>query len=617
MIPSTPALFRRLLSLTAGLVPAFTVFAQSETDPVRAHSVVVKLDNYVVSANRGLQAPERVASAVSVVPLGDVSAALIPTLTGALEQQPGVILTTNGGRGSQGSILMRGSSSHHTLFVVDGLRMSDRSVPFFNFLGVADLGGIDRLEVLRGPQSTLYGSSALGGVILVDTTHGSGAMSEHMAVSYGSFESYGAQAWVTGAKDKLGYSASLGYTRTANDRPLNTFKGWSGSTRLEYAVSPELTLGATFRGQDTEYAEPGSRFFPSPATVAFTNTLATVYAEARPQEGLTSRLTVGQHVRDYNYASAWGDSPLHNRRLIADWQNTWEATPQFQLIAGLNYEDAHNDVAETRNTERLLAGYVSATLRPLKTLTLNAGVRHDGFRRAGGSTTGRAGAAWNLTRQTKLRLSGGSGFCAPGSDDQFGVPSYGQLPSPGLLPEKSRGWDVGVDHAILGGRGQVALTYFRNSFRNLFEYEIVDFNTFEGRIVNRARATTAGVELAVAGQVCSQVHVRASYTNLDATNDVNGARLTRRPRHTGDVEVRFDATKAWSFGAGMHFVADRLNGTAPIEDYTKVRIFATYRNDRGLRAGVRVENALDEAYEEVFGYPALPLGVFGSIEWKF
>jgi len=616
MIQSIPASLRRLV-LIAGLVPALTAFAQSEGDPIIPVGPVVQLDSYVVSANRGLQNPERVSSAVSIVPLADVAAALIPSLTAVLEQQPGVILTTNGGRGSQGSILMRGSSSHHTLFVVDGLRMSDRSIPFFNFLGVADLGGVERIEVLRGAQSTLYGSSAMGGVILMDTVRGSGPMSENMAVSFGSFGSYGAQAWTTGAKDKLSYSASLGYAKTDNDRPDIAFKGWSGSTRLEYAVSPTLKVGGTFRGQDTKYEEPGSRFFPSPATVDFTNTLATLYAEAKPAEGVTSRLTIGQHIRDYNYKSAYGDSPLHNNRLLADWQNTWEASSQVQVIAGLNFEDATNDVAETSNTERLLAGYVSTTYRPIRQLTLNAGVRHDDFRRAEGATTGRAGAAWNVASHTKLRISGGTGFCAPGSDDQFGVPSYGQLPSPGLLPEKSRGWDVGVDQDILGGSGQVALTYFQNKFRNLFEYETVNFTTFEGRIVNRTRASTEGLELAAAGRVCAKVHVRGSYTYVEATNDVTGTRLTRRPRHTGDAEVRFDAMREWTFGAGVHVVSDRLNGATPMEDYTKARVFVSYQNADGLRAGIRVENALNEKYEETYGYPALPLGVFGSIEWKF
>ena len=289
----------------------------------------------------------------------------------------------------------------------------------------------------------------------------------------------------------------------------------------------------------------------------------------------------------------------------------------MQIIAGLNYEDVRNDVAETSNTEQLVAGYVSATIRPISKVTLNAGLRHDDFRRAGGATTGRAGAAWNVASHTKLRASGGTGFCVPGSDDQFGVPSFGQLPSPGLLPEKSRGWDAGVDQDIFGGTGQVALTYFQNKFRNLFEYETVNFTTFEGRIVNRARASTEGVELAAAGRICPKVHVRGSYTYLEAKNDITGERLTRRPRHTGDAEVRFDATKHWTFGAGVHVVSDRLNGATPMEDYTKARVFVSYQNADGLRAGVRIENALNEKYEEVYGYPALPLGVFGSIEWKF
>jgi vitamin B12 transporter len=619
MQTSLRASLRRLV-LAAGLMPALTALGQTEASPSLVpptEASMVTLDRLVISAARTPQDLRSTASAVSLLSLTDLAEAQITSLREALAQQPGVILINNGGVGSQSTILLRGTSSHQTLFIVDGVRMNDRTASFQNFLGGADLGGIERIEVLRGPQSTLYGSSAMGGVILIDTMRGTGPLMEQMSVTAGSFASYGASLSTTGAQGSLGYSGSLGYFQTDNDRPLNADAGWFGSTRLEYTVTPDVVIGLTFRAQKSDYDEPGSRLFLSPGSVEFANYLTTVYAQARAADSLTSRLTLGSHVRDYTYTSSYGSSPVKSARKVLDWQNTWDASSQAQVVAGVNYEESRYTVSGARTSDRLAATYLSATIRATKNLTFSGGGRYDEYRSAGGATTGRVGVAYVPTTGTKVRATYGTGFSAPGSDDVFGVPSYGQLPNPSLKPEKSNGWDVGVDQDLLGGRAQLGLTYFKNKFRNLFEYEIVDFTTYEGRTVNRARANTEGAELATNLRLSQRVKVRANYTYLEAHNDVSRARLIRRPRHTGDAEVRYEATKAWCIGAGAHFVADRLEGAAPIEDYTKARVFVTYTGADGLHANLRVENALDESYEEVLGYPALPIGVYGSIEWRF
>ena len=577
----------------------------------------VALEKFVISASRTPQDPHYTPSSVSLVPLVDVATAQITNLRGALAQQPGVILYSNGGAGSLSTILLRGANAHQTLFVVDGVRMNDRSSTFQNFLGGSDLVGIDRIEVLRGPQSTLYGSSAMGGVILIETARGEGPATGKLTATAGSFDSYGAGASIKGAVGDLGYNASVGHYDTDNDRPLNDFHAWSYATRLDYAATPTLLVGATFRGQDSDYFEPGSRVFLSPGEIKFHNYLTTVYGQVRIGETITSRLTLATHLRDYLFKSAYGDSPLKNVRKILDWQNTWEATKRVQIVAGANYENSRYTVSGTPSSDRVAAGYVSATARILENLTLTGGGRYDDFRSVGSAATERVGIAWLPVAGTKLRATYGTGFSAPGSDDVYGVPSYGQLPSPGLLPEKSRGWDAGIDQDLFAGSTTVSVTYFKNKFRNLFEYETVDFVTYSGRTVNRARATTEGAEVAVVARLNALVKTRASYTYLEAHNDVTGARLTRRPRHTGDAEVTLQATKQWIVGAGMHFVAARLNGAAPMEDYTTARVFTSYAVRPNLLLKLRVENALDESYEEIFGYPALPRGIFGGVEWRF
>jgi vitamin B12 transporter len=326
---------------------------------------------------------------------------------------------------------------------------------------------------------------------------------------------------------------------------------------------------------------------------------------------------VAWHQRDYSFAGAYGLSRSQNTRNIVDWQNSWVATPQIEVVAGANAEQSRYTIDRARTDDDSRAGYLSTTMKPFKALVLTGGLRYDDYASAGGATTGRAGVAWLPADGTKLRATYGTGFEAPGSDDRYGVPQWGQLPSPGLRPEKSRGWDAGLDQTLAGGRVTLSATYFHNRFRDLFDYQITDFTTYQGRIVNRARASTCGAELAAEFRVGQAAGVRASYTYLDARDDGSGARLLRRPRHAGDVDAHVQATKAWLVGAGLHVIADRVDSGGSLGGWTTARIYTSYAINSGLRLKLRMENALNKAYEEVLGYAALPRGVFGSVEWRF
>jgi vitamin B12 transporter len=326
---------------------------------------------------------------------------------------------------------------------------------------------------------------------------------------------------------------------------------------------------------------------------------------------------VAWHQREYSFAGAYGLSRSQNTRDIADWQNTWVASPQIEVVAGANAEQSRYTIDGASTDDHSRAGYLSTTAKPFQALVLTGGLRYDDYASAGGATTGRAGVAWLPTDGTKLHATYGTGFEAPGSDDRYGVPQWGQLPSPGLHPEKSRGWDAGLDRTLADGGVTLSATYFHNRFRDLFDYAITDFTTYQGRIINRSRATTQGAEFAADVRLGTGAGVRASYTYLDAHDDVSGARLLRRPRHAGDVDAHALATKAWLVGAGLHVIADRIDSGGPLGSWTTARLYTSYAITSGLRLKLRVENALNQAYEEVLGYAALPRGVFGSVEWRF
>lgn len=602
---------RFLLACAVAAAP-FLSFADDATD-------FAKLDEYVVSATRSPQDPKNTPVAVSVLPLEELELAQVFDLRTALAEQPGVNVVTSGALGSVSSVFIRGGESHQTTFFVDGVRMNDRSALYTSFLGGADLTGVERVEVLRGPQSTLYGSSAMGGVITIDTVRGQGKPEAIVRASGGSFSTYSGSVAATGAQGPLGYSASVAYVDTKNDRPNNAYHQWSYTARLDYTLSPTVAVGATYRGQVENYEEPGSTFYPAPGTVDFKNHLVTVFGVVKPTENFNSRLTLASHQRDYTYTSTWGASPSTNKRKIVDWQNTWSVTDNVELVGGLNYEDNTFAGSGVSYSQDLKAGYLSAVVRPVDTVTLTLGARDDDYETVGNATTWRAAASWRVEPNTKLRASYGTAFTAPSAEDYLGVPSWGQVANPALKPEKSRGWDAGVDHDFVGGKMTASATWFYNRYRDKYSWQIIDWTTYTGQVMNVDRATAQGVELALAARPADRVNTRLAYTYLDARDDTSGTRLIRRPRHTLDFDANVQVTKAWLLGAGVHLVSDRLDsGPVTLPGYTTVRFYTSYAlGEKKPVLQLRVENALDRTYEEIAGYPALPVAVYGGLEWRF
>ena len=194
------------------------------------------------------------------------------------------------------------------------------------------------------------------------------------------------------------------------------------------------------------------------------------------------------------------------------------------------------------------------------------------------------------------------------------------LPNPSVQPEKSRGWDAGIDQTLFDGNLTLSGTYFDNRFSNLLEYEVENPVTYAGEEINVDKASTSGVELGANAKIGAATTARLGYTYLQALDDVTDTRLIRRPRHTLDCSLESQVTSQWLTGVGVHLVADRVDGIyapAQLGGYTTLRLYTQYKVRPNLLLKLRVENALDRTYQEVAGYPALPRGVYGGIEWRF
>jgi vitamin B12 transporter len=288
---------RIIIPLAAALtvLPALAVrlTAQSTPEPVR-------LDEVVVTATRTPVRLTALGSSVDFISGEDLAQRQVTTLREALGGMAGMPGFASGATGASMSLFLRGANSNQTLFLVDGIRLNDPNTDYAVFLGGAGLSGSDSIEIARGPQSTLYGGEAVGGVVSLRTLKGEGAPSARVGVEGGSFGTMQGSVGAQGARDGWAYNVWLQSGRTENQRPNNDFTGTTYAVRLDRQAGGQLALGATLRGFIGAYGSPGDRFTNDPDNrEREQNQLATVFAEYSVSPAWSGRLTIGGQDRRF------------------------------------------------------------------------------------------------------------------------------------------------------------------------------------------------------------------------------------------------------------------------------------------------------------------------------
>jgi vitamin B12 transporter len=583
-----------------------------------------QLGPLVVVATRTAEDPKTVGTDADVLTPIEIDAAQYATLADALGLVAGANPTPNGARGADTSLFLRGADSGQVLFLVDGIRLSDANTDYAVFLGGARLGAMDTVEVSRGPQSTLYGSEAVGGVVSLESARGRGAPTSRLELGGGSFGSVDASASTQGASDAWAWNASASADQTRNERENNAFHGENLVLRLDRDIGQTLAVGATLRGFDGSYGDPGDRYTNDPyAHEDESNWLGTVFAQATGADYSVNATLGGQYRRYVAFSGPPGPSSsatlVRDDRGVLGVQGVLRSVPGHTLIAGIDAEDE-----STRDTgfgsinrrQTLGAVYAEDIATCGDFLTITPGLRVDHFDTFGSAVTGRATAAWlSAGRRFKLRASAGTGFNAPSFLELYGV-ATGYVGNPNLRPERSTGADAGLDVYLPQGRGSLGATVFRTDARDLITY---DFSSYPGTTANVGKARTSGIELEARLKPSPGLEVQTSYTYLEADDLSDGVRLLRRPRHTFAAMVTKALGESVTVGAGVQGVAgaedvDALTYlTVNQPGYTVARLTVQWRANTRWSLRLRVENALDRRYEAVNGYPALGLGVFGAV----
>ena len=617
------ARFTRLAFYLTGSLVALALRAQTPAT----------LDTYVVAATRTPQPAAQIGTATDVLTADELSHRQITLLSGIFGFATGTPVTPSGATGEVVSVFLRGSNSNQTLFLVDGIRLNDANTDYQVFLGGATLGATDRVEIARGPQSTLYGGEAVGGVVSISAQRGRCAPTASLGAEGGSFGTVNGAVAAQGASGEWGYALSADTGRTANARTNNDFTHTNAVLRLDRTVGTNLSVGGTLRWYHGVTGEPGDRYTNDVNnTNREGNVLATVFAELTPGEHWLSRVTIGDQERRFEsespapnppYGSPSATNTVKNHRGVIDWQTTFSGIEQHRITAGLTGEQTHtrNDgFGQIDQRQSLLAVFVQDEFTPLPNVFLTAGLRSDDFDTFGRATTGRATAAWLPDGKTfKLRASYGTSFRSPSFLDLYGRDTY-YVGNPNLRPEKARGWDAGVDWYLPEKRGTLSATWFETDFTDLIVY---DFAVFPSTVVNADRARTRGLELSAQTTLGGALEARVAYTCLQADNLTSQTRLLRRPRHAFSADAWHDFGHGVTAGAGVALAAGRQDvdaltfATIDAEDYTVARLYAAWAVNSRLTLKARFENLLNEKYEVVNGYPALGFGAFAGAEWKF
>ena len=579
-----------------------------------------EIEETVVVANR-LETPlQAVGSALTILGGEDLQRRGLVTLENALGLVPGTGIGSEGGqRGSISALRMRGTESDHTLLRIDGVRVSDSNIPPLNLIGADPLFGYSSISVLRGPQSALYGSEAIGGVVDLNTRGGSDEPSRQLFLEAGSFGSLRGGGELQGGGEGVRWYIGGSREQTENDRRANDFRQDLFALRVERDLGAETIAGVTARGWFSNLMNPGSvGSFSGPAEDEREAALLTGYLSHRVNDRLRSHLTAGLYREkfeergDFPFASDAEKSSLDLRNVVS-WDN------QHETAVGARAEwTAFRSTATPVDEQGWRNGiYANHLWRPTEKASVSLGGRWENLERWGDSLTWRATGSWQtLGENVRFHGSYGTGFRAPSYFELFGaIPAFNFVGNPDLKAESSRGWDVGMEWKPSEGF-LMDLTWFDNRIKNL-----IDFSP-----ANIGRATTCGIELSAQGKLCDNfLGWRGCYTWQQANDDVTGSRLVRRSRHRASLDLMSEPLKGLLFGAGMTYAAgveDNDFSAFPsirkeLDSIVLLRAYCTYQVSENVSLHGRVENLLDRSYEEIANYPGRGLGVFGGMRVRW
>lgn len=537
-----------------------------------------------------------------------------------LRSVPAVDVVQSGSEGAVTSVLLRGTNSTQTLVLVDGARVNSAYFPGYDFSGLTT-ENVERIEIARGPFSALYGSEAIGGVIQIFTRAPKTGFAGSVTAEGGNAGSASASAFLTAGAGPFAAAASYRFANANGDVPNSNWRENNGSARVDWLPSEAARVGLEGSILSGTAGAPGPVGGLNP-------TAQSVFLEERVALPFELALSASNKLNGF-VASVWSrpeyDDPLGGYSSQTD-ARTLQAQVSDSATLGAHTLTAiamwnRSTVTSTDTFGTPLDGQ-STTIWgigaqdavTLGQFSVNGGVRYDGNSQFGDAVSPRGSIAWLSPNQRwKIRAGGGSAFRAPTVGELY-YPFYG---NPDLKPERSVSWEAGAE-AYLGNGGRVEVTYFWNDLKDLIVY---DFATSQTENIGEAR--TQGVEVGYRQQILEPLAIQATYTYLDAVDLSNEAPLLRRPKNRAALTVLWQPLPPFSVEARGTWVGSRpdvdpLTFLETIDPaYFRLDLFASWALSKNVSPYVRVNNVLDEQYDEAAGFPAAGIRASGGVGVKF
>ncbi len=592
-------------------------------------------EQVVVSATRFDIPLDQSPASVSVISSEDMEQKQIERVSDALREVPGLSVVQTGTAGQLTSVFMRGLPSQDMQVLLNGIPINQGLAGQFDFANLMT-DDIDRIEVVRGPQSTLYGPRALAGVIQIFTKQGTGTPGITVSAEGGSYGTFREWAQSDGKIGDFDYSVGASRLDTDNARPNNNYRNTAAITDIGWSPNDQLRIGSLFTYSVSDTGNPNTIFDPRPIDHFLTEKwLIGPHINWTPTDWWEHKFIFSydheRQINDPNEDGFVGPTRALFERTQIDYQNDLRPTSWVTLTSGFFYSRVNAGQERPFVSQAFgpqptfisdhtneIAGFLQATVTPIENLIFVAGGRFDHFNQFGGVWTYRFASSYKIDKtNTTLHSSVATGFSPPSSQDKIFGNNFG------LKPEHDLGWDIGVRQELWGNRVAFGLTYFHNDLSN-----VIGFNGLF-QTLNLGAAETQGLEAELHAQPITNLLFTATYTYLDAEktsskdiSQLQGARLPRRPRNEVYVSASYLWYKRLRTTVEAKFVNAReeLNFGGPnfdIEDYSFVNIAAEYEVNPHLSIFGRIDNLTDEQYSEVFGFPALGRAAYGGVKVRF
>ncbi len=639
-----------LLSVLMVLLCFSHLFAEEEEKDSKKEQTPSLFYQLVITATRSPQSTKELGSSLSILPGGQFGGAVAPDVVSRLASLPGLSFTQNGGFGQSAAVSIRGANSEHTLVLIDGVEVNDPSSPSRSFdFGTLDMNAVERIEVLRGAQSPLYGSDAIGGVIHVITRDARDkGLSFSLGAEAGRYETFRERLNLSGRFGQASFNLGLSRTDSKGFSSASARYGNSEADGLaqnqfnfkaNLAVSPVLNVGLNARytqalidldngagigGDDPNYQADNRHL------------LLALKGEWTLFEGWKQTLMLSyQRInRDYDnpadalnpFDSSLGEYLAGSRKI--NWQHEIRFSDHYDLVAGLEWQEekAESSYIYTstwgdsssifpKATADTLSAYASLNLDLGERLFINSGLRYDRHGQFGSQLSIKFSPAFFITPSTKLMGSISNGFKAPSLYQLFAPATmWGPVGNLDLRPETALTMDFGIQQSIWDYRIVLDVSAFFNRYRNLIDYDWIS------GYINIAEALSRGVEISLLLQPSHRIQISGSYTYTDAVDELSQLPLLRRPKH------RYGLSSTWRISGTMAFSADlRHVGSRPDiypypervsnKAHTLLSAGLEWKALQRLKLFLRLENIADVQYEPVMGYGAAGRSAFLGVQW--